>query len=105
MSDAKTFFPMVNDSDINRFMGNMNPPISLEKETEFVRKATKEWKKGEYIFTVENKSLKRIIGCCGLHVDKANNRASFGLWIAKEFWRQGYGKEMANLVLDLVSEN
>ena len=101
LSDASDLITGLNNPDVLCWLSSVSYPVSLKQEKEFVRKTIKEWKGGESLtLGVEHKLLKRIIGCCDLHMNKKDNRAFYGLWIAKEFWGIGLGKEMARLVFD-----
>ena len=100
MSDTKVLWKYINDPDISRYLG-ADPPISLKEERAFVSKSIKDWKSGdELVWGVEHKIFKRLIGTCALHLVRKHDRATFGLWMAKEFHGIGLGKEMATLALD-----
>ncbi|MBS3090149.1 GNAT family N-acetyltransferase [Candidatus Pacearchaeota archaeon] len=69
-------------------------------------KNAKKWvanqnKKDSYDFTITIKKTGKIIGGVGLFIDKKEKgRAEIGYWLGKKYWRQGYGKEAATLLID-----
>jgi len=63
----------------------------------------KEKPRTSYEFAIELKSEKRIIGAVGLsHVDKFQGTAIIGYWLGEKYWRQKYGSEGVNAVLNFV---
>ncbi|MFA5303576.1 MAG: GNAT family N-acetyltransferase [Candidatus Nanoarchaeia archaeon] len=61
-------------------------PISMEKK--FIQNTIKNWKTGEgYEFGIIVNG--EVIGCIGLHVNKKDNNAELGYWLAKEFSGKG----------------
>ena len=40
-----------------------------------------------------------MIGQIGLHIDKENNKAEIGYWIAEPFWGKGLASEANNSIL------
>jgi len=100
MSDTKVLWKNMNDPYVNKYLDSRDG-VTMKKEMEFVRKAVKDWKKGEeLVWGVEHRKSKQIIGTCALHLRKRDNWASFGLWISKDFQGKGYGKEMTTLAMD-----
>jgi ribosomal-protein-alanine N-acetyltransferase len=99
MNDTKVLWKYINDPGISRYL-EAHPPISLKQEREFVKKSIKSWKSGdELIWGVEHKESGKLIGTCALHLARKHDRATYGLWLAKEYHRQGYGKEMTILAM------
>ncbi|MDP1729098.1 MAG: GNAT family protein [archaeon] len=54
----------------------------------------------DYNFGIELKEEHKIIGGIGLHrVNKNNGTAELGYWLGEKYWRQGYGSEaLENLI-------
>ena len=56
-----------------------------------------------YQFGIELKSEKNIIGGCGLKkVDRVQGTAEVGYWLGQKYWKQGYGSEALEALLDLA---
>lgn len=49
--------------------------------------------KERYVFAISLKDSGELIGEIGLHLDKGNNSAQFGYWIAEPFWGKGIATE------------
>jgi ribosomal-protein-alanine N-acetyltransferase len=49
--------------------------------------------KERYVFAINFKESDELIGEIGLHLDKTNNSAQFGYWIAEPFWGKGIATE------------
>ena len=88
-----------NDFEVQRFFENMRP-MTLEAQEEEYARANK--KETESTFTIYEMKQLRPIGIAGLSgLDQANRNAEFFIMIGdKESWGQGYGTEVARLVLD-----
>ncbi len=88
-----------NDFEVQRFFENMRPMTSEAQEKWYARASKKET---EATFTVYERKRFRPIGIAGLSgIDQANRNAEFFIMIGeKESWGQGYGTEVARLVLD-----
>jgi RimJ/RimL family protein N-acetyltransferase len=55
--------------------------------------------KERYVFTITLKNSDELIGEIGLHLDKTNNNAQFGYWIAEPFWGRGIATEALSEIL------
>jgi len=52
-----------------------------------------------YVFALTFKDNNELIGEIGLHLDKTNNNAQFGYWVAEPFWRKGIATEATAAIL------
>lgn len=52
-----------------------------------------------YVFAITLKEKDELIGEIGLHLDKANNTAQFGYWIAEPEWGKGIATEATAAIL------
>src|SRR5947207_888489 len=52
-----------------------------------------------YVFAITLKDKNELIGEIGLHLDKANNSAQFGYWVAEPFWGNGIATEATAAIL------
>lgn len=55
--------------------------------------------KERYVFAVSPRDTGELIGEIGLHLDKGNNSAQFGYWIAESFWGKGFATEALRAIL------
>jgi ribosomal-protein-alanine N-acetyltransferase len=55
--------------------------------------------KERYVFAISFKDSEQLIGEIGLHLDKSNNNAQFGYWIAEPFWGKGIATEALAAIL------
>ncbi|RQP08877.1 MAG: N-acetyltransferase, partial [Chryseobacterium sp.] len=53
----------------------------------------------EFIFGIYTEDDHKFVGGIGLHLDRQNNKAELGYWIAEPFWNRGYATEAAEAVL------
>jgi [ribosomal protein S5]-alanine N-acetyltransferase len=57
----------------------------------------------DYSFGVELKEEKQIIGGAGLHqVNLEQGTAELGYWLGEKYWRQGYGSEAVEALIDFA---
>lgn len=57
-------------------------------------------KQERYVFAVTWKESGELIGEIGLHLDKENNHAQLGYWIAEPFWNKGIAAEATRAILE-----
>jgi len=58
------------------------------------------FKKNErFVFAIALSESGELIGEIGLHLDKENNNAQFGYWIAEPFWGKGIATEATAAIL------
>lgn len=56
--------------------------------------------KERYVFAISLNGSNELIGEIGLHLDKANDSAQFGYWIAEPFWGRGIASEATAALLE-----
>lgn len=61
--------------------------------------------KDRYVFSITLKGVDKLIGEIGLHLDKNNNSAQFGYWVAETFWGKGIASEALSGILKFGFEN
>ena len=61
--------------------------------------------KERYIFAITFKDNDKLIGEIGLHLDKTNESAQFGYWIAESFWGKGIATEATAAILKFGFES
>lgn len=52
-----------------------------------------------YVFAIREKEQKNFIGGIGLRINKTDQRAALGYWIAVPFWNKGYATEATGAIL------
>ena len=60
--------------------------------------------KERYVFAITFKDKNELIGEIGLHIDKNNNNAQFGYWVAEPFWSNGIATEAVSAILQFGFE-
>lgn len=70
-----------------------------EKATErFLEEAEEKWRSDpifEYEFAVVKKDSGTVIGGCGIYLNRSMSEAMLGWILNRNYWRQGYGTELA----------
>ncbi|MGH1335109.1 MAG: GNAT family N-acetyltransferase [Aureispira sp.] len=52
-----------------------------------------------YIFAIREKEQQKFIGGIELRINKTDERASLGYWVAVPFWNKGYATEATSVLL------
>lgn len=88
-----------NDPEVTRGLGNYGP-FTLQDEQAWYE--TTRRNDHRVPFAIYELATGKPIGNCDLHnIDRANQRAEFGIAIGdKAFWNKGYGTEATQLLLD-----
>lgn len=104
LSDWKDIFEGVREFDVAKTTKNIPHPYSKKDAQEFLKKSLEKWKKKEsYVFAIELKSEKKVIGLISLdNISKFNGHARTGSWINKNYWRRGYITEAKIVVNDFA---
>ncbi|MEI7765795.1 MAG: GNAT family N-acetyltransferase, partial [bacterium] len=94
MSDWKDVLEGVGEYDVAKMLLKIPHPYYKKDAEEFIKKTIKRWRKkvkDDYLFLIELKFEKKVIGAIGLHnVDDFSKIATTGSWINKKYWRVGY---------------
>jgi RimJ/RimL family protein N-acetyltransferase len=96
-------------ADIVSYAGNikiventrtMPHPYKEEDAISWMNMANQGFKNGDtYIFAIRFKDSQAFLGGIGLTLDKHNNRAELGYWLAEGFWNQGLTTEAVKAIL------
>lgn len=93
-SDISSLLKYCNNKNISDQIINIPYPY-LEEDAifrmNFILQGFKN--KERYVFAITFKDNEELIGEIGLHLDKTNNSAQFGYWIAEPFWSKGIASE------------
>ena len=99
-SDISSLLKYCNNKNISDQIINIPYPY-LEEDAvfrmNFVLQGFKN--KERYVFAISLKDSEELIGEIGLHLDKGNNSAQFGYWIAEPFWGKGIATEALAAIL------
>jgi len=102
VEDAAEILRHFNDMEVRRFLASPLP-LSREEEEQWIRSTWERRRTGaDYIFGIEYKKTRQLIGTCGLHhVNPIHRRAELGIAIwNKQYWGQGLGTEALHLLLN-----
>jgi len=105
-SDWKDIVEGVGDYDVSKMTSRIPYPYKQKDAEEFIKKATKRFKQkviNDYLFYIELKSEKKVIGAIGIHkIDIFSGTGETGSWINKKYWRNGYITEAKIAVNDFA---
>jgi [ribosomal protein S5]-alanine N-acetyltransferase len=100
LDDVPALLKHVNNKSISDQIINIPYPYSEEDaiaRMNFVLQGFKN--KERYVFVITLKENDELIGEIGLHLDKENNSAQFGYWIAETFRGKGIATEATAAIL------
>jgi [ribosomal protein S5]-alanine N-acetyltransferase len=98
-SDWKDLVEGVGNIEVSRNLELVGHPYRKKDGKDFIEYALKEWrkkKKEKYIFFIELKSEKKVIGVTEVSIKK--NIGESGSWINKNYWKKGYITEAKTAV-------
>ncbi|MEM3956626.1 MAG: GNAT family protein [Thermoproteota archaeon] len=100
-SNAESIYKHINDKSVVRYT-TIPYPYRLKHAREWIRRARRNLRKRSgYEFSIFLKDRREIVGGIGLmHIDRKNQNAEIGYWLAKKYWGQSLAKEALRLVLD-----
>jgi RimJ/RimL family protein N-acetyltransferase len=105
-SDWKDLVEGVGEMAVAKNIVPILHPYKKKDAIEFLNKTIKKWnnkKQDDYLFFIELKSEKKVIGAIGLHkVDRFNGTAETGSWINKKYQKRGYITEAKITVNDFA---
>jgi [ribosomal protein S5]-alanine N-acetyltransferase len=96
-SDWKDLVEGVGNYDVAKMLGSVPYPYTRKNAEDYIKKRAKIWKEKpttDYVFVIELKSEKKVIGSIGLHkINFFNGVGTTGSWINKKYWGNGYVTE------------
>lgn len=105
-SDWKDVVEGIGEFDVCKWLFSTPYPYTKKDADSFITKKIKKWKEkkqDDYLFFIELKSEKKVIGAMGLHkIDFFSGVAETGSWINKKYWRNGYITEAKIAVNDFA---
>ncbi|TAK93407.1 N-acetyltransferase [Patescibacteria group bacterium] len=100
MTDLPSLVKYCNNKKISDQIFNIPFPYTEEDAIYRLNFASQGFKNKErYIFAITLKENDELIGEIGLHLDKVNNHAQFGYWVAELFWGKGIATEATSAIL------
>lgn len=100
LNDIPSLLKYANNKKISDQIFNIPYPYKEEDaifRLNFVLQGFKD--RERYVFAITLKDDNELIGEIGLHLDKINNNAQFGYWIAEPFWNRGIATEATSALL------
>ena len=92
-ADISHFVPLLNDFDVSKNLAVVPHPYTEDDGCAFVVKTSNARVQGaDYVFSILRKKDGVLIGVRGVHPEFD---LSFGYWIGKPYWGQGYATEAA----------
>ncbi|HLP86776.1 MAG TPA: GNAT family protein [Candidatus Paceibacterota bacterium] len=104
--DWKDIVEGVGEYDVSKMLLKVPYPYKKKDAVDFIGRKIAKWKqkvKDDYLFFIELKSEKKVIGAIGIHkVDNFSKTGETGSWINKKYWRNGYMTEAKIAVNDFA---
>jgi RimJ/RimL family protein N-acetyltransferase len=104
--DATSITENVNNLNVSRWLLVVPYPYKKKDAIFWIKnsqKKAKEKPRKDYSFGIELQKEDKIIGGIGLHkVDRYHGKADLGYWLGQKYWRNGYGSEALETLLDLA---
>lgn len=96
-SDWKDIVEGIGDFEVSKWLLKVPYPYAKKDATSFIKRKISKWKEktpDDYLFFIELKSEKKVIGAIGIHkIDYFSKIGETGSWINKKYWRNGYMSE------------
>lgn len=104
IKDAPSIYENVKDKAIVRYTINIPHPYHLSDARRFIKYSLKVYKeKTAYVFGVELKDTKSIIGIISLSkVNKKNKNCELGYWLGKKYWDKGIMSSAVKIALEFA---
>ncbi len=103
MRDWKDLVEGVGNIDVAKNTCGIPNPYKKKDAIKYIKTAPKKWKKEDYLFYIELKSEKKVIGAIGIHkINKFNKTADTGSWINEKYWKKGYITEAKIAINDFA---
>lgn len=100
ISDVPSMVTHLNNQKISSQLLNIPFPYTEAdaiKRLEFINNGFKNQER--FVFSIHFKEKNGLIGQMGLHLDKENDRAEIGYWVAEDYWGRGIASEALHCIL------
>jgi [ribosomal protein S5]-alanine N-acetyltransferase len=99
LKDAKYFPNIYHDKEASK-LTHVPHPYTIKDAKEFIPKRRKAFGENAYDFVIVLKETKEVIGSIGImNINKRDNRAEIGYYLAKEHRNKGYMTEAAKTLI------
>jgi len=104
LKDADDIVEGIGEYDVSKMLLVVPYPYKKKDAIEYIKKVSGRLnKKTEYIFYIELKSEKKVIGNISLgKINRLDNTATTGSWINKKYWKRGFVTEAKIAVIDFA---
>jgi [ribosomal protein S5]-alanine N-acetyltransferase len=100
LSDLQTLIRFANNRKISDQILNIPFPYREEDAIQRFNFILQGFRNGErYVFAITLRGKENLIGEIGIHLDKENNHAQFGYWVAEPYWGKGIATEATGAIL------
>jgi len=104
--DAKDLVKLLNNINVTRWMLVFPHPYTKKDAKQYVSRAEesrKEKPRKSYSFSIELRNSKDLIGGINLSkIDFYQGTAITSYWLGQDYWRNGYGSEAFQVLLDFA---
>lgn len=101
--DVNDLVEGLNNLNVSKNVSSIPYPYRKKDALWWINHCNEKKKKESYIFEIELKEEKKLIGACGLHkYDKFCESIEIGYWINEKYWRKGIVTEAAITVIDFA---
>jgi len=98
-ADAGRVAELAGDKEVARRTATVPHPLTHEQAKEKLERAQNDAAQGKAaVFAIERSE--EVLGLIGLHFEWEHERASFGYWLGRPFWGEGYTTEAAKRVME-----
>lgn len=104
LSDALSVYEHVKDKAIVRYTLGIPHPYTLQDARQFINYSIQAYKKkSAYIFGIELKEKKGVIGIVSLSkIDRKNKNCELGYWLGKKYWNRGIMSNAVKMILEFA---
>lgn len=93
-TDVPDIVKFAGDKEITDMLRTLPYPYEEKDAIFWINKSNQGFQSGDhYMFAISLKPDDQFMGGIGLHINKADNHAEAGYWIAKPYWGNGYASE------------
>jgi [ribosomal protein S5]-alanine N-acetyltransferase len=106
LRDIPSIVKNVNNLNVSKWLLAVPYPYRTKDAKSWINHCQEEAGKKQrdnYDFGIELKSDNTLIGAIGInHISKYQGTATVGYWLGEDYWRNGYGSEALNAILNLA---
>lgn len=101
IADADDVYEYAKDREVSKWIPAMPHPYTREDAVAYIREVASSFrKKGDYMYNIEYRETRRIVGGISLHNFRPASRScEFGYCLHRKYWRQGLTSEAIQLLM------